>query len=73
MTRIGTPVTLIDAMDKVTGRLKFGSDYKVAGMLYGKVLKEPDSPRPDTLYRCYRRKETPRGQGGDNGHRRRPA
>ena len=41
MTRIGTSVTLIDAMDKVTGRLKFGSDYKVAGMLYGKVLRSP--------------------------------
>ncbi len=41
MTRIGSPVHLIDAMDKVTGRLKFGSDYKVAGMLYGKVLRSP--------------------------------
>lgn len=41
MTAIGKPVHLIDAVDKVTGSLKYGSDYKVPGMLYGKVLRSP--------------------------------
>jgi CO/xanthine dehydrogenase Mo-binding subunit len=41
VTAIGKPVHLIDAVDKVTGSLKYGSDYKVPGMLYGKVLRSP--------------------------------
>ncbi len=41
MTAIGKPVHLIDAVEKVTGSLKYGSDYKLPGMLYGKVLRSP--------------------------------
>ncbi len=41
MTRIGERVPLIDAVEKVTGSLKYGSDYKVQGMLYGSVLRSP--------------------------------
>jgi CO/xanthine dehydrogenase Mo-binding subunit len=36
---IGKSVPLIDSIDKVTGRLKFGNDFKTPGMLYGKVLR----------------------------------
>ena len=41
MTTIGESVHLIDAVDKVTGSLKYGSDYKLPGMLYGRVLRSP--------------------------------
>lgn len=32
---------MIDAVEKITGRLRFGSDFKLPGMLYGKVLRSP--------------------------------
>jgi CO/xanthine dehydrogenase Mo-binding subunit len=41
MTNIGSRVPLIDAVEKVTGSLKFGSDFKLPGILYGKVLRSP--------------------------------
>jgi len=41
MTKIGSRVPLIDAVEKITGRLRFGSDFKLPGMLYGKVLRSP--------------------------------
>ncbi|MGO9056101.1 MAG: hypothetical protein ACLQU2_01735 [Candidatus Binataceae bacterium] len=30
-----------DGIDKVTGRVKYGADYALPGMLYGKVLRSP--------------------------------
>jgi len=41
MTEIGSRIRLIDAVEKVTGSLKYGSDFKLPGMLYGKVLRSP--------------------------------
>jgi CO/xanthine dehydrogenase Mo-binding subunit len=41
MTEIGSRIPLIDAVEKVTGSLKYGSDVKLPGMLYGKVLRSP--------------------------------
>jgi len=41
MTKIGSRVPLIDAVEKVTGSLRFATDFKLPGMLYGKVLRSP--------------------------------
>jgi CO/xanthine dehydrogenase Mo-binding subunit len=41
MAKIGSSVPLIDAVEKVTGSLRFGTDFKLPGMLYGKVLRSP--------------------------------
>jgi len=39
MTEIGIRIPLIDALEKVTGSLKYGSGFKLPGMHYGKVLR----------------------------------
>jgi CO/xanthine dehydrogenase Mo-binding subunit len=41
MTKVGSRVPLIDAVEKVTGSLKYGSDFTLPGMLCGKVLRSP--------------------------------
>jgi xanthine dehydrogenase molybdenum-binding subunit len=38
---IGTRPIRHDGVDKVTGRAKYGADYSLPGMLYGKVLRSP--------------------------------
>jgi xanthine dehydrogenase molybdenum-binding subunit len=38
---IGTRPIRHDGADKVTGRAKYGADYSLADMLYGKVLRSP--------------------------------
>jgi xanthine dehydrogenase molybdenum-binding subunit len=38
---IGTRPVRHDGIDKVTGRAKYGADYALPGMLYGKVLRSP--------------------------------
>lgn len=38
---IGKSHPLIDSEDKVTGRIKYGSDFSLHGMLYGAVLRSP--------------------------------
>ncbi|MDP2931548.1 MAG: molybdopterin-dependent oxidoreductase, partial [Chloroflexota bacterium] len=38
---VGTSVPRVDALEKVTGRVKFCSDVRMHGMLYGKVLRSP--------------------------------
>jgi CO/xanthine dehydrogenase Mo-binding subunit len=38
---IGKPVPLIDSLEKVTGQQVYGSDFKLPGMLCGKVLRSP--------------------------------
>ena len=38
---VGESVTRIDAVDKVTGRAKYGIDLKIDDMLYAKVLRSP--------------------------------
>jgi xanthine dehydrogenase molybdenum-binding subunit len=38
---IGTRPIRHDGEDKVTGRAKYGADYALPGMLYGKVLRSP--------------------------------
>lgn len=40
-SQIGRRLPLADAPDKVTGRVVFGADYAVQGMLWGKVLRSP--------------------------------
>jgi len=38
---VGTRPIRPDGVDKVTGRANYGADYKVAGMLHGKILRSP--------------------------------
>jgi isoquinoline 1-oxidoreductase len=38
---IGKPATRRDEVDKVTGKAKFAGDFRLPGMLYGKVLRPP--------------------------------
>ena len=38
---IGKGVPLIDAREKVTGKLEYGTDMVLPGMLHGKVLRSP--------------------------------
>jgi len=38
---IGSSIPRIDAAEKVTGKAIFGTDVKIPGMLYGKVLRSP--------------------------------
>lgn len=38
---VGKSIPLIDSMEKATGQLKYGTDFKLPGMLYGKVLRSP--------------------------------
>lgn len=40
-TVIGKDIPLKDAVDKVTGGLKYGMDMRVIDMLYGKILRSP--------------------------------
>ena len=36
---VGKDIPRIDALEKVTGRAKFTSDFKMPGMLYGKIVR----------------------------------
>ena len=38
---VGTRPIRHDGADKVTGRAKYGADFEMSGMLYGKVLRSP--------------------------------
>ena len=38
---IGKKVPRVDANEKVLGKIKYTSDLKFPGMLYGKVLRSP--------------------------------
>ncbi len=38
---VGTRATRHDAVDKVTGRARFGADVHMSGLLHGKVLRSP--------------------------------
>ena len=38
---VGTRPTRHDALDKVTGRAKYGDDVQMPGLLYGKILRSP--------------------------------
>lgn len=38
---VGTPVTRVDAAEKVTGSAIYAVDLRVPGMLYGRVLRSP--------------------------------
>ena len=38
---IGKRTIRPDGQDKVTGKAQFGADYKMPGMIYGKVLRSP--------------------------------
>ncbi|MGH8011763.1 MAG: xanthine dehydrogenase family protein molybdopterin-binding subunit, partial [Candidatus Binataceae bacterium] len=38
---IGTRPVRHDGIEKVSGRAKYGADYALPGMLYGKVLRSP--------------------------------
>lgn len=38
---VGKSVLRLDSAEKVTGRAKFSSDFKMSGMLYTKVLRSP--------------------------------
>ena len=45
---ISTPVRRIDAVDKLTGRAKYLSDYLFDGLLYARLLRS-DRPRARIL------------------------
>ncbi|MBI3468137.1 MAG: xanthine dehydrogenase family protein molybdopterin-binding subunit, partial [Planctomycetes bacterium] len=38
---IGTRPIRHDGVDKVTGRAKYGADFKLTGLLYGAMLRSP--------------------------------
>jgi CO/xanthine dehydrogenase Mo-binding subunit len=38
---IGKPTPYVDARDKVTGRVTYGADFRLPGMLWGKILRSP--------------------------------
>ena len=38
---VGKSVIRVDGLEKVTGKAKFVADFKMAGMLYGKILRSP--------------------------------
>ena len=38
---VGTRPIRHDGADKVTGRAKYGADFEMSGMLFGKVLRSP--------------------------------
>jgi carbon-monoxide dehydrogenase large subunit len=38
---VGRSITRVDAVEKLTGRWVYGADYRLPGMLYGKVLRSP--------------------------------
>lgn len=40
-TVVGSSVPRVDALEKVLGKARFGSDMKLPRMLYGKVLRSP--------------------------------
>ncbi len=41
MTSVGRPVARVDAVEKVTGSARYGSDVAMPGMLHGAVLRSP--------------------------------
>ena len=41
MNWIGTRPIRPDGVDKVTGKARFGADFSLPGMLFGKVLRSP--------------------------------
>ncbi len=38
---VGKSITRIDAVEKVTGKAKFTTDFKMGGLLHAKVLRSP--------------------------------
>ena len=38
---VGKPIPLLDAVEKVTGRLEYGGDIRVLDMVHGKILRSP--------------------------------
>ena len=68
----GTSVPKVDGRDIVTGRHKFTSDFKPAGMLYGKVLRPAGRRRqPGSLRPLCRRSHAGRQGGAGRRFRRR--
>jgi len=41
LSTIGNSTNRIDAVERVTGEAKFTRDWKLPGMLYGRVLRSP--------------------------------
>ena len=41
LATIGNNTNRIDAVERVTGEAKFTRDWKLPGMLYGRVLRSP--------------------------------
>ena len=63
---VGTRPIRPDGVDKVTGRAQFGADMKMAGMLWGKVLRSPHAHAQHRLDRHQQgRKAARRAGGGD--------
>ena len=38
---VGTRPVRPDGLDKATGRARYGADFKISGLLYGRVLRSP--------------------------------
>ena len=68
---VGQNYTTPDLVAKVTGRAKYAEDFRAEGMLFAKLLLQPDAARARDAHRHQRRA----GHAGRQGdpHRRRPA
>jgi hypothetical protein len=42
---VGSSIPLVDAIGKVTGKALYGTDLKMPGMLYGKLIRNSTSWR----------------------------
>ena len=68
---VGQNYTTPDLVAKVTGKAKYAEDYRVEGMLFAKLLAQPDAARARQAARHERGAGDARRQG--DPHRRRHA
>ena len=66
---IGTRPVRPDGVEKVTGRANFGADFKLPGMIHGKVVRSPHAHARIRSIDTARAESDPGGYGGR--HRRR--
>ncbi len=69
-SQIGKNVPRNDAIDKVTGRAKYGTDMKLDGMLYAKMLPQPAPLRQGGQRRYDKGGKPSQGQGRGRNKRR---
>ena len=52
---VGQSVSMLDAEERVTGRVNYVLNFELPGMLYGKILRSPLPHAPPDSYRCHAR------------------